>query len=74
MMVWSCAVPATVGAIGATLAKQVSELLRVALSGGEVGDGCFVDFEHSFGSIHSASQLDSAFGTGLGANKRHVEV
>lgn len=36
-MVRSAFVPATVGAIGATLAKQISELLRVALSGGEDG-------------------------------------
>ncbi len=36
-MVWTALVPAIVGAIGATLAKQVSELLRVALSGGEDG-------------------------------------
>ena len=54
VMLWSAFVPATVGAIGATLAKQISELLRVALSGGEDGlMEVFVDFEHSFGMVYT---------------------
>ena len=56
-MLWAAFVPATVGAIGATLAKQVSELLRVALSGGEDGllevFGSSPDGKHSYGMIYT---------------------
>ncbi len=56
-MLWAAFVPATVGAIGATLAKQLSELLRVALSGGEDGllevFGSSPDGKHSYGMIYT---------------------